>query len=103
MAYLIKAKVGPDMFRDINKVRRNNHTINSTAEEKMQEQLQENKSLFFPLNHMLNMEVDLQILFAWVMSRDVHSCTHWLRPRLPPSPAFGLVLRGRYWSAKITE
>jgi hypothetical protein len=27
------------------------------------------------------------------MSRDVHSCTHWLRPRnsLPP-PAFGLVL-----------
>ncbi len=38
------------------------------------------------------------------MSRDAHSCTHWLRPRksLPP-PAFGLVLRGRYWSAKIDD
>jgi hypothetical protein len=38
------------------------------------------------------------------MSRDVHRCTHWLRPRnsLPP-PAFGLVLRGRYWSAKIDD
>ncbi len=27
------------------------------------------------------------------MSRDVHSCTHWLRPpELPPPPAFGLVI-----------
>ncbi len=35
------------------------------------------------------------------MSRDVHSCTHWLRPpnSLTPS-AFGLVLRGPYWSAR---
>jgi hypothetical protein len=38
------------------------------------------------------------------MSRDVHSCTHWLRPRnSPPYPVFGLVLRGRYWSAKIDD
>ncbi len=38
------------------------------------------------------------------MLRDVHSCTHWLRPRNPsPPPAFGLVLRGRYWSAKIDD
>jgi hypothetical protein len=29
------------------------------------------------------------------MSRDVHSCTHWLRPRnSPPSRAFGLVYGG---------
>jgi hypothetical protein len=28
------------------------------------------------------------------MSRDVHSCTHWLRPRNPPPPAFGLVYEG---------
>jgi hypothetical protein len=38
------------------------------------------------------------------MSRDVHSCSHWLRPRsLPPPLAFGLVYEGRYWSAKIDE
>jgi hypothetical protein len=30
----------------------------------------------------------------------VHSCTHWLRPINPPPPAFGLILRGRFWSAK---
>jgi hypothetical protein len=29
------------------------------------------------------------------MSRDVHSCTHWLRPRNPPIPAaLGLVYEG---------
>ncbi len=32
------------------------------------------------------------------MSRDVHSCTHWLRPRDPPPPpnppAFGLIYEG---------
>ena len=34
------------------------------------------------------MEVDLQsLLYLGSMSRDVHSCTHWLRPRNPlPSP-----------------
>ncbi len=39
------------------------------------------------------------------MSRDVHSCTHWLTeaPQFLPPPAFGLVLRGRYWSAKIDD
>jgi hypothetical protein len=39
------------------------------------------------------------------MSRDVHSCTNWLRPRNspPPPPAFGLALRGRYWSATIDD
>jgi hypothetical protein len=38
------------------------------------------------------------------MSRDVHRYTHWLRPRnSPPPPAFGLGLRGRYWSAKIID
>jgi hypothetical protein len=51
----------------------------------------------------LNMEVDLQSIFG-SMSRDVKSCSYSLRPRnsLPP-PAFGLVLRGRYWSAKIDD
>ncbi len=40
------------------------------------------------VNHRLNMEVDLQSFFG-SMSRDVHSCTHWLgaeTPQLPPSP-----------------
>ncbi len=37
------------------------------------------------------------------MSRDVHSCSHWLRPRNPPLPAFGFIYEGRYWSAKIDE
>jgi hypothetical protein len=31
------------------------------------------------------MEVDLQSLFG-AISRDVHSCTHWLRPRNSPLP-----------------
>ncbi len=35
--------------------------------------------------HRLNMEVDLQV-YLGSMSRDVHSCTHWLRPRNPPNP-----------------
>jgi hypothetical protein len=45
-------------------------------------------------NHRLNMELDLQSLFGLhCMSRDAHSCTHWLRPRTP-LPAFGLVYEG---------
>ncbi len=52
--------------------------------------------------HRLIMEVDLQS-YLDSMSRDMHSCTHRLRPRNPPSPAFELVLRGRYWSAKIDD
>ncbi len=43
--------------------------------------------------HRLIMELDLQGL----LGLQVHSCTHWLRPRNPP-PAFG-----RYWSAKIDD
>jgi hypothetical protein len=35
--------------------------------------------------HSLNMELDLQI-YLGSMSRDVHSCSHWLRPRNPPPP-----------------
>jgi hypothetical protein len=37
------------------------------------------------------------------MSRDVYGCSHWPRPRNPPSPAFGLICEGRYWSAEIDE
>jgi hypothetical protein len=37
------------------------------------------------------------------MSRYVHSCSHWLRPRSPPPPAFGLICEGLYWSAKIDD
>jgi hypothetical protein len=50
--------------------------------------------------HRLNMKV----VYLGSMSRDVHSCTHWLRPRnsLTP-PAFGLVLLGRCWSEKIDD
>jgi hypothetical protein len=42
----------------------------------------------------LNMELDIQS-YVGSMSRDVHSCTHWLRSRnsLPP-PAFGRVYEG---------
>ncbi len=40
------------------------------------------------------MEVDLQS-FLGSMSRDLHSCTHWLRPRNPPPPPpFGLIYEG---------
>jgi hypothetical protein len=34
-------------------------------------------------DHRLNMEVDLKRS----MSRDVHRCTHWLRPRNSPPPS----------------
>ncbi len=49
------------------------------------------------------MEVDFKVYLGSI-SRDVHSCTHWLRPRnsLTP-PAFELVLQRRYWSAKIDD
>jgi hypothetical protein len=36
------------------------------------------------------MELDLQSLFGL----RVHSCTDWLRPGNPPSPAFGLIYEG---------
>jgi hypothetical protein len=42
----------------------------------------------------LNIELDLQSLFG-LLSRDRHSCTHWLRPlSSPPPSAFGLVYEG---------
>ncbi len=34
------------------------------------------------INHRLNMKLDLQSLFGL----HVHSCTHWLRSRNPPTP-----------------
>jgi hypothetical protein len=42
------------------------------------------------------MELYLHKVYLGSMSRDVHSCTHWLRPRTPPPhpPAFGLVYEG---------
>jgi hypothetical protein len=52
--------------------------------------------------HRLNMKVDLQSFWG-SMSRDVHSCTHWVRPSNPPSPRIGALIRGRYWPAKIDE
>jgi hypothetical protein len=52
-------------------------------------------------NHRLNTEVDLPGLFGlhvtWCAQLYLLADT----PQLPPSPTFGLVLRGRYWSAKI--
>jgi hypothetical protein len=50
--------------------------------------------------HRLNMEVDLQKVYLGSMSRDVHSCTHCLRPRnLPHPPALGVdsYTRALYW------
>ncbi len=40
--------------------------------------------------HRLNMELDLQSLFGL----HVHSCAHWLGPRIPPPPALGLIYEG---------
>jgi hypothetical protein len=40
--------------------------------------------------HRLNMKLDLLSLFVL----HVHSCTHWLRPRNPLPPAFGLISEG---------
>jgi hypothetical protein len=53
--------------------------------------------------HRLNMELDLQSSFGLYVSPDVHSCSHWLRPRNPPPPAFGLIYEERFWSAKIDD
>jgi hypothetical protein len=58
--------------------------------------------MFVLQTYRLNMEIDLQSLFGGSMSRDVHSCTHWLmKPRNPPlSPRIWAHIQGRYWSAK---
>ncbi len=50
-----------------------------------------------PQRHGLNMELDLQSLFGL----HVHSCTHWLRSRIPHSHRIWTHRRLRYWSAKI--
>ncbi len=51
-------------------------------------------AIYLSSTNMLNMELDLQSLLG-SMSRDVHRCSHWLRPRNPPSPlAFGLITSG---------
>ncbi len=47
--------------------------------------------------HWLHMELDLQ-RFLGSMSRDVHSCTYWLRHHATPPPAFGLI-----YEAKIDD
>ncbi len=45
--------------------------------------------------HRLNIWSWISKVYLGTMSRDVHSCTHWLRPRNPPHPlAFGLVYEG---------
>jgi hypothetical protein len=51
----------------------------------------------------LNMEVDLQSLFGLhvTLCEQLYSLSE--TPQLPPPPAFGLLLRGRYWSAKIDD
>ncbi len=49
--------------------------------------------------HRLNMELDLQSLFGLHM----HSCTHWLRPRNPPSARIWAHIRERHWSAKTGD
>ncbi len=46
----------------------------------------------------LNMEVGIQSLFG-SMSRDVHSCTHWLRPRNPPPPHWD----SQTWALLVTK
>jgi hypothetical protein len=57
-----------------------------------------NTKRLFATNHKLNMELDLQSLFGL----NVHSSTHWLRPRNPP-PRIWAHMRERYWSAKIDD
>jgi hypothetical protein len=53
--------------------------------------------MFFYKTHRLIIELDLQCLFGFY----VHSCTHWLSPRNPPPPAFGLM--GAIWSVEIND
>jgi hypothetical protein len=43
-----------------------------------------------PFKQRLNMELDPQSLFGL----HVYSCPHWLRPRNPPPPPFGLIYEG---------
>jgi hypothetical protein len=41
---------------------------------------------FVTLKHKLIMELGLQKVYLGSMSRDVHSCSHWRRPRNSPLP-----------------
>jgi hypothetical protein len=53
--------------------------------------------------HRLNMKLDPKV-YLGSMSRDMHSCTHWLRPRdSPPLSRIWTRIRGRYWSANIDD
>ncbi len=55
------------------------------------EKLCEKHTVYWPFKivwHRLNMELDLQSLFGLLC------CTHWLRPRNSPLPAFGLIYEG---------
>ncbi len=56
-----------------------------------------------PANHRLNMEVDLQSLFGLHVTWCAQLYSLAETSHLPPPPAFGLVLRGRYSSAKIDD
>ncbi len=58
---------------------------------------------FLGVQHRLNMEVDLQSLFGLHVTWCAQLYSWAETPKLPPPPAFGLVLRGRYWSAKIDD
>ncbi len=51
----------------------------------------------------LNMEVDLQGFFGLHVTGCAQLYSFAETPQFPPSPAFGRVLRGRYWSAKIDD
>ncbi len=74
---------------------------------KVRGQRERNSRVLFNTLHRLNTVLSqISKVYMGSMSRDVHSCPHWLRPReLPPplSPAFGLIYEGRYWSAKIDD
>jgi hypothetical protein len=53
--------------------------------------------------HRLNMEVGLQSLLGLHVTWCAQLYSLAETPQLPPSPPFGLVLRGRYWSAEIDD
>ncbi len=55
------------------------------------------------LKHRLNMDIDLQSLFKLHVTWCAQLYSLAETTQVPPAPAFGLVLRGRYWSAKIDD
>ncbi len=56
-----------------------------------------------PCLHRLNMEVELQSLFGLHVTWCAQPYSLAEAPQSPPPPAFGLDIRGRYWSAKIDD